>query len=455
VNDLLEHVERSIRHRALFKQGQSILVAVSGGVDSMVLLRLAHSLARRFNWKLVVAHYNHRLRGRSSNADERFVRQSATALGLKVIVEGDDVRAFARRRGLSVEMAGRELRHEFLARTAKRLKIRSIALAHHADDQVELFLLRLLRGSGGEGLAGMKWNSPSPSDSSIQLVRPLLDLNKAELGRFARDNEIDFREDASNRSLDFRRNRIREELLPLLRKHYQPALAKTVSRVMEILGVESDYLSRAAEDWLKKKRRSPFSRLHTALQRQCLRLQLMRMNLRPDFELVEQLRESPCRSVNVTPRLSVSRDEQGLVHRSSPSSFAFNDAQIEISLVRRAGETCLEGLRCRWRIGPLNERQPLKSEPGLEFFDANRVGPRIVLRHWQPGDRFQPIGMAKPLKLQDWFMNQKIPRQQRHDIVVAESAAGEIFWVEGLRISENFKLTPRTRTQLVWHWHRA
>jgi len=136
------------------------------------------------------------------------------------------VKEFAKKTKLSVEMAARKLRHDFFARTAKERKIRVMALAHHADDQVELFFLRVLRGAGGEGLAGMKWRSPSPVDSKIMLVRPLLDATKAELRGFAREGKILFREDATNTSLDRPRNRIRNELLPLLLRHYQPPWRK-------------------------------------------------------------------------------------------------------------------------------------------------------------------------------------------------------------------------------------
>src|SRR5260370_5734923 len=129
--------------------------------------------------------------------------------GLPLVVGRAPVRTFAARHGLSLEMAARGLRHEFLARSACNRGVETIALAHHADDQVELFFVRLLRGAGGEGLAGMKWRSPSPADKKIPLVRPLLGLTKTELLHFARENKIPFREDATNASADFFRNRIR------------------------------------------------------------------------------------------------------------------------------------------------------------------------------------------------------------------------------------------------------
>ncbi|MGD0094548.1 MAG: tRNA lysidine(34) synthetase TilS, partial [Planctomycetota bacterium] len=161
MSDLLDHVDRSIQTRRLFHPGQRILVAVSGGVDSMVLLQLLHELAPRHGWQLTAAHLNHQLRGRSSEADERLVRRTVQKLTVPLLVGRAAVLERARAGKLSVEMAARELRHGFLARTARQRHIPTVALGHHADDQLELFFLRLLRGSGGEGLAGMKWRTPS------------------------------------------------------------------------------------------------------------------------------------------------------------------------------------------------------------------------------------------------------------------------------------------------------
>ena len=150
MNDLVSHVADRIREKKLFRDGQSILVAVSGGLDSMVLLNVLRGLSADHDWKLTVAHFNHQLRGAASDADERAVRQAARRLKLPFVDGRGHVRDFARNNRLSVEMAARKLRHDFLAGAAVKLKIPTIALAHHADDQVESFFLRLLRGAGGE-----------------------------------------------------------------------------------------------------------------------------------------------------------------------------------------------------------------------------------------------------------------------------------------------------------------
>lgn len=430
----------------------------------MALLHVLCSLARKNKWQIAVAHLNHQLRGRSSDADERLVARTAKKLGVPVFIGRADVKKIARTGKLSLEMAARKARHEFLAETARHLKIPHIALAHHADDQVELFFLRLLRGSGTEGLAGMKWKTPSPANSKIQLVRPLLEQSKELLRDYAASEKIPFREDASNDRPDIQRNRIRRELLPLLRGKYQPALNRNVLRLMEILRAESDFVGAAAEAWLERGDSKPFraaklarlgmsfDNLPVAVQRRSIQSQLFQRGVPADFALVERLRISPEKAFTVMPRLTVSRGANGKLEFRESATVTSNSAELEIDLSGKAGEAVFAGRTIRWTIDAQKKFRVPPRRPGKEVFDADKIGTRIVFRHWRPGDRFQPIGMAKAVKLQDLFTNQKIQRRERHHLIVAVNAGNEVFWVEKLRISERFKLTPQTARRLVLRW---
>jgi len=454
VTTLPQQVEENIQTRALLTRGDHVLVATSGGVDSMVMLHLFHALAPVHGWQLSVAHFNHRLRGRGSDADARLVKSTAHRLGLPFFCGSTNVKSHAAARGYSLEMAARELRHEFLARTARKLGIRRVALAHHADDQVELFFLRVLRGAGGDGIGGMKWQNPSPADTGLKLIRPMLDISKAKLLAFARSTKIRFRDDATNTDTDILRNRIRGELLPLLRRRFEPALNSAVLRVMELTADEAAFADSTACGWLKN-RKPAFASLAVAVQRRVLRHQLRSAGVAAGFDLVESLRRSPRTPVIIRSRTSAVHDGLGTVTLQKLTIDEFDPDQFTADLKRSSGKIIFGKARIDWRRVSVRGQTLRTRIKGMEFFDADKIGNRIVLRHWRAGDRFRPIGMEQVVKLQDWFTNRKIPRLRRRKLLIATTESGEIFWVEGERISERFKLTAATCKQLAWKWTRG
>jgi tRNA(Ile)-lysidine synthase len=274
------------------------------------------------------------------------------------------------------------------------------------------------------------------------------------------------------------RNRLRNELLPLLRQHYQPSLTRTVSRVIEIVRGESDLVGDLAAQWLQGRtafqpvRRTPprersdnqpsfsaitlFDDLPLAVQRRVILLQLQELGLPLDFDWVEQLRTVPESPLNVGLDLFATRHAGGWVTLSAQSkTVEFKAEEQRLDIAMGKGEASFAGVTVAWEtLGLEALKRPLSAEPGRELFDAARVGPLVVLRHWRPGDRFQPLGMKTAVKLQDLFTNAKIPREQRRKMLVA-SAQGEIFWVEGLRMAEQFKLTKSTKGALLWRWKRV
>lgn len=451
----MARVEQAIDRHALLQTGERVLVAVSGGLDSMVLLQVLHRLAQSRSWRLVVAHFDHQLRGPDSRADARFVARAARALQLDFVQECGEVLAFARETRSSAEMAARILRHRFLARAARATQAPTVALAHHADDQVELFFLRLFRGAGGEGLAGMSWTTVSPEDSGIRLIRPLLDERRMDILEFARTERIRFREDASNRSLDIVRNRVRHALLPELRRRYQPALDSVILRTMTTLRDTATWVGDAAEEWRRARRKVSFARLPVALQRQILCLELRRLEVPVAFDLVEWLRLHEGERISIESGRFLHRNQGARIVESTDIEFCQQEARV--MLEGRGGEHSFGDVHFEWRFVALraHTRQPAKRRGQVEIFDAAKVGPNVLLRHWRPGDRFQPSGLSRPTKLQDLFVNRHIPRTTRHRLVVAATVTGEIFWVEGLRIAEGFKLDKTSRRGLKWSWRRT
>jgi tRNA(Ile)-lysidine synthase len=314
----------------------------------------------------------------------------------------------------------------------------------------------------------MKWHNPSPIRLEIQLIRPLLDCSKAALYEYGSEFRVKFREDASNACLEIVRNRIRHQLLPLLRKKFQPALDTTLLRTMEVLAAETEFVGMTARKWLAQKEGASFAELPLAVQRRCVQLQLLALDVVPNFELIEHLRLFKAKpvSVSIQPQADdraqakpnwrdLVRETDGTVHFCSTSAPSFKPASIKLDLVKNRGNSVFGGLKVAWRILPPARSKRRKTAPGQEYFDADKVGSQIWLRHWRPGDRFQPIGMGHLVKLQDLFVNQKVPRERRHNLVVAVSADQQLFWVEGLRISERFKLAKDTVRSLHWQWRKS
>lgn len=456
VRSLSDRLLAELDRHGWLRPGEALLVAVSGGADSVVLLHALHRLSAQGRWRLAVAHFDHRLRPTSA-AEQQWVASLSRRLRLPFHAGSGDVQGFARSRRLSLEMAARRMRHEFLARTARSCGFPKVALGHHADDQVETFFLQLFRGSSTRALAGMQPLAPSPADPAVCLVRPLLPFRRAELRAWAETEGLTWWEDPTNAGTDVLRNRVRHRLLPVIEAEFGPESLERIRRSMELLGAETAWVREAAAAWLTAPSEPPFDELPVALQRAVLVAQMRRLGVEPTFQRVEFLRRHPDRMLTVGPERFLMRDMAGRVQWSRPGLPPFLQARTWLRLQGDHGQAEFAGgrlcwARCPGRPEPSQWSQP---PPGRMWFDAEAVGSEITLRHWQPGDRFQPLGMATAVRLQDLFTNLKIDPQERRQRVVAVRSDGLIFWVEGLRPGHLVRLRPDTRITLSWEWRRA
>jgi tRNA(Ile)-lysidine synthetase-like protein len=205
--------------------------------------------------------------------------------------------------------------------------------------------------------------------------------------------------------------------------------------------------------------RLDFEALPLALQRRILHARLLAKGFPAEFDLIERLRLHPNTRMSLFRGVLISRNAAGKITETAAQATGagahFNNSGKRIALDERVGKASFGGMKFSWRLESRKGAQSLKFVPGTELFDAEQVGTSVILRHWQRGDRFQPIGMDRAVKLQDLFVNQKVPRERRHALVLATTATGDIFWVEGLRIAERFKLTGGTKRRLRWSWRRA
>ncbi|MFZ5451558.1 MAG: tRNA lysidine(34) synthetase TilS [Thermodesulfobacteriota bacterium] len=446
-------VGRYVARENLLAAGDRVLVAVSGGPDSVALLHLLKRLQPELDLQLAVAHFNHGLRGRQSREEAEFVAALAQSLSLPFHGGAGDTRDLARREKISLQMAGRRLRLQFLRDTCRTHLYQRLALGHTADDQVELFFLRLLKGSGPEGLSGMRPATPEG------LVRPLLAVFKNAILAWLCQENLPYRQDPSNLKRDYLRNRVRLDLLPQLQE-YNPRLHEAVWRTQFLLQEQEGLLAPEVDRaWpeVGETLIPDFHRLHLpqflelphALQKLVLRRVLQKI-----------LEEYPLSAAQVEAVLNLARAQKS-GGRMALGTCTVARAGLELHIFRRlppppraagtlpAAPGCFEAGGWNWRLDsrPYSPGTPWPQEAQIAWLDQDCLNFPLMIRYFQPGDRFWASGAPGAKKLQDFLVDSKIPRWLRAYIPLVESG-GQIIWVAGLRIAEGVKLTGRTRNLL-------
>ena len=441
--------------RRLFGENQKLIVAVSGGIDSSVLLDL---LMQERGLRLCVAHFNHCLRGPESEADEQFVRERAEHYGLDFYVERADTAAYARAGRLGVQDAARSLRYTFLENLLVSTGYDRIVTGHNADDNAETVLLNLFRGAGVQGLSGIP-----VFRRDISVVRPLLFSPRAEIDAYARERGIPYRTDSSNEKDDYRRNFIRHRIVEPLRNEVFPGIVPTLQRTADLFRELEIYLTHHARQLLDLAllvRTEDTLHLSIAalrgnpvlLQQYVVLLATEEFaGIRPDAEAVGRvlalMDSGPGSWVPLVRDQAVYRNREELVFRRGDQVPEFRmvvqqNHRYEFDTFRFSSE--------------LLDHVPELLNGDAEYVDADRVsGTDLVLRTWTSGDAFIPLGMQDRKKVSDFFIDAKVPVYEKRLFPVLETRDGEIVWLCGLRIDERFKVTEDTRRVLKLKYSRA
>jgi tRNA(Ile)-lysidine synthase len=459
-----------IREKGLFSAGDKIVVAVSGGADSVCLLHILERHKDELGIQIYVAHLNHQLRGTESEADAAYVSELARKLGIPATVDCQDVASYHIQKGGSLEEAAREMRYRFLAEVMKRVGASRVAVGHICDDHIETILLHLLRGSGTTGLGGLQPFSVisyGEQDGSLEVVRPLLKIMRQETLGYCRSHRLAPRSDSSNESFTFLRNRIRLELLPLLRK-YNPKIDEGLLRLGEIAGDETLFMEqRVSAVWQELARMGNdvlyldmdnMRALPRALQRCIFRkaVRQVRGDLR-DIEaghiedMMKFLSKPAGKSLCLPDGLTLSTGYGRLILAQAQADTCPLPMLRDTSNIDVPGETDLPG----WRITAEIVTGATGTDNGFSAsFDLDKLGRKIVVRPRRPGDRFQPLGMNENKKLQDFMVDSKIPRSWR-DRVPVVSSDDRVLWVVGWRIDDRVKVTRATKKILRLKFERA
>ncbi len=461
-DNLVQKASRTICNRKMISKDDRLLVGVSGGPDSVALLHLLMELGNRYNLQLYIVHLNHMLRGNESEEDARYVRRLAKKLKLPVFTGKRDVRKFAKANKLSLEEAARIQRHEFYEQIADKLNIRKIALGHNADDNAETVLMRLLRGAGEQGLIGIY---PIRDIGNLKVIRPLLNIYRREIESFLKEKKINVRTDSSNTDNKFLRNKVRLELIPLLEKSYNQNIKHVLINTADILKEENEYLEEIAEKFysqavLGKSNENiqlDISKIRSyplAIQRRVLRCGIK--------ELTGTLRQITYQHCNEVLKLLNSNLAYGQI--DLPNGLAVERLRKEL-VIRRGkaqnirsiiypvkihGETLVPELGVKLRCTVSIKKSNIKlstQNPYQENFDYDKIKKPVFIRTRKNGDTFQPLGMNGKKKIKDFLIDQKIPQPKKNKVLLLTDKTG-IIWLIGLRISERFKVTAKTKQVL-------
>jgi tRNA(Ile)-lysidine synthase len=515
---LLARVSSDVETHSLLAKGETVVVGVSGGPDSLCLLHLLCRLRARYQLGLHVAHLHHGMRGAEADADAEYVHALAADWGLRCTVQRVDIPALAREHRLAPEEAARRARYAFLCGVAAEVVARTIAVGHHADDQTETVLMHWLRGSGLAGLRGMlpltslgdyrllepldskvPSASPQAEPSDFRLIRPLLRVTRAEIEDYCDYYGLEPRFDQSNLDTTYFRNWLRHKVLPLLAEH-NPNVREVIRRSATVVADDYALLRSLLEDtWarvvveeslpLQPSRTERSSDAEGAggriafdlVEWRALPTGLQRSTLR---EAVHRLRRSrrDINFVHVENALLVARDgttgDQATLPQNLRLVVGYDQFTVAAGipqplpnwpLLPLLGDplpVCVPGLtslpESDWVLevtvlarGQLPSAWSTNPNPWRTFLDAHAVGDSLSLQNRQPGDRFQPLGMGgHEVKLADFLTNQKVPRTVRDRLPLLVGRCG-IAWVCGHRADERARVTDETRKVLVLAFHHG
>jgi tRNA(Ile)-lysidine synthase len=444
---LLEKVKKTIQNHGLFHKEDKILIAYSGGVDSTALLHLFLELQKEWPLELFLGHFNHKLR-QNAEADERFVRDTARKLSLPLFVEHGDVRARAEAMKQNIEETGRQLRYEFLNQKAAEIGGAKIATGHTLTDQAETLLMRLMRGSGLRGLAGIY---PVVDE---RLVRPLLEVEREDIEAYLKEKKIAYRTDESNFDRRFLRNRIRLELLPYIRKNFEPAIVRQLGRMASIIREEDILLEEMAREKAKEavKKKShrvsleqlSLSSIPRALARRVIRnfISELRGSLRrisfEDVESILSLDEGKEYSLKEDVVLRREKNQIILKKKAAPVQYEYEWEGKGVLELQELGLTFKGKKTTRENIPVLRSDDQTRA-----FLDFGKLRFPLTVRNRREGDRYHPLGAPGRKKVKEIFRSKGIPlaERERHPVFLS---GNEIVWILGLPVSEKFKIEEET-----------
>ena len=452
---MLKKVNQTIKKYNLLEKGERVVVALSGGPDSTALLVIIAPIAQQLNLSLIIAHFNHGLRGKESDEDEKFSRDLAEKMGLTFVSGKMDQKKG--KKGISPEDFYRRQRYNFFNKVAEDYQAQKIALGHNLQDQAETVLLNILRGSGLKGLKGFL----PMRDGKI--IRPLIEISRREIISFLNEAGIPYRQDSSNENKRYLRNQIRSELIPYLKEKFNPKIEENLAHMAEILRLEDEFIRQHVDEVLK----SSFIQM----QQNRILLKIAYINkLHPAIRL--RLFKTILESLNPA------KNGFSFIHIKSLDNLAQKcetgkrvDLPLGIEVRREYDDLILEGKKvCSKQMGyeytmnipgsiyikerKFTVRSELATKESVDFrgknevyLDLDKIQQPVIIRNRRDGDWFQPLGMQGQQKIKSLFIDHKIPRSKRDEIMLLVDQLS-VIWIENMHLNDRVKITEETKNVL-------
>lgn len=459
---ILEKVKNTIEKHSMLKKGDKVIIALSGGPDSVCLMDVLSRLKDEYGIRLYAAHLNHQIRGIEAQKDAMFCMKRCEEEGIMCFIKAYDVPAYSREKGLSIEEGARELRYGMFFELQKKLSADKIAVAHNLDDQAETLIMRMMRGTGLEGLKGMEY---SRSDG---IIRPLLDVTRAEIEAYISQRGLSFRIDSTNLEDIYTRNKIRLRLIPYMADNFNVDIKKALSRMGSLLSDDAEYINSCAKTEFDRVcsmegegevriDTDALTALHNAISSRVVRMAIGA--ILGDIKGVQQVHIEYvielARGGKEGSRIDISRGlmaikENGRIVIKKNQAPDLNAEKMSFDYeLESEGSVRIEeiGVRVQTKIIDKGDSLHIERDRRTAYFDFEKVKGKLSVTSRMEGDRIRPIGLGGTKKLKDLFIDLKIEREKRDYIPVLRDENG-VMWVMGYRLSEDYRVDAHTKKLL-------
>lgn len=452
---IIDEVKNTIIRNNMLSYGEKVLIGVSGGPDSMCLLHLLYKFKDEYGLKLAVAHVNHCLRGIESDEDEKFVRNFCKSIDVDFYSTRVDINSLAKEKGISCESAGREARYEFFSHVFSQIDADKIALAHNANDQAETVMMRIMRGTGLEGLTGIK-----PVRDGIY-IRPLINISRDEIENYCSEEKILTRTDRTNSDHIYTRNRIRLDLFPYINSVFDCNIIKSLNRLADTLRIDNDYIEKICDEKYRKYcvrddckiiiSKEAFSE-HEAILSGILRKAakeltgtLNNFEKKHIYDIID-IQKHDTGKVVVLPKKIAALNNYGNIELWNYDKLTEDRLKASEKCILHEGINVLKGYSCKVCIRDIDNKCKIdfKISRNIKYFDLSKIKGDITIRYRKEGDKFHPLGLNGYKKLKNLLIDLKIPKYQRNSIPLI-CFGNEIAWIIGYNISDEFKIDSTTK----------